>query len=75
IRWPKYWSFSFNISATNEHPGLISFRMDWLGVTRSHCACPETKKADGESITEQEEHCGQLTEAHKECMRALGLKI
>ena len=32
IRWPKYWSFSFNISATNEHPGLISFRMDWLDL-------------------------------------------
>ena len=32
IRWPKYWSFSFNISPTNEHPGLISFRMDWLHV-------------------------------------------
>ena len=32
IRWPKYWSFSFNISPTNEHPGLISFRMDWLGL-------------------------------------------
>ena len=30
IRWPKYWSFSFNISPSNEHPGLISFRMDWL---------------------------------------------
>ena len=29
-RWPKYWSFSFNISSSNEHPGLISFRMDWL---------------------------------------------
>ena len=32
IRWPKYWNFSFNISPTNEHPGLISFRMDWLGL-------------------------------------------
>ena len=32
IRWPKYWSFSFNISAFNEHPGLISFRMDWLDL-------------------------------------------
>ena len=32
IRWPKYWSFSFNISPTDEHPGLISFRMDWLDV-------------------------------------------
>ena len=30
IWWPKYWSFSFNISPSNEHPGLISFRMDWL---------------------------------------------
>ena len=30
IKWPKYWSFSFNISPTNEHPGLISSRMDWL---------------------------------------------
>ena len=30
IRWPKYWSFSFNIRPFNEHPGLISFRMDWL---------------------------------------------
>ena len=29
-RWPKYWSFSFSISPSNEHPGLISFRMDWL---------------------------------------------
>ena len=30
IRWPKYWRFSFNVSPSNEHPGLISFRMDWL---------------------------------------------
>ena len=30
MRWPKYWSFSFNISLSNEHPGLIPFRMDWL---------------------------------------------
>ena len=32
IRWPKYWSFSFSISPSNEHPGLISFRMDWLAL-------------------------------------------
>ena len=31
-RWPKYWNFSFEISPTNEHPGLISFRMDWLDL-------------------------------------------
>ena len=32
MRWPKYWSFSYNISPSNEHPGLISFRMDWLDL-------------------------------------------
>ena len=32
MRWPKYWSFSFSISPSNGHPGLISFRMDWLDL-------------------------------------------
>ena len=32
MRWPKYWSFSFNISSSNEHPGLISYRIDWLDL-------------------------------------------
>ena len=32
LRWPKYWSFSFSISPSNEHPGLTSFRMDWLDL-------------------------------------------
>ena len=32
MKWPKYWSFSFSISPSNEHPGLISFRLDWLDV-------------------------------------------
>ena len=41
IRWPKYWSFSFNISPSNEHPGLISFRMDWL----DHLAVQRTLKS------------------------------
>ena len=36
IRWPKYWSFSFNISPSSEHPGLISFRMDWLDLLAVH---------------------------------------
>ena len=35
MRWPKYWSFSFNISPSNKHPGLISFRMDWLYLLQS----------------------------------------
>ena len=34
IRWPEYWSFSFNISPSSEHPGLISFRMNWLGIKK-----------------------------------------
>ena len=34
IRWSKYWSFSFNMSPSNEHPGLISFRMDWLDLLK-----------------------------------------
>ena len=34
MRWPKYWSFSLNISPSNEHPGLISFRMDWFPICR-----------------------------------------
>ena len=41
IRWPKYWSFSFNISPPNEHSGLISFRMDWLDF----CAVQGTLKS------------------------------
>ena len=32
MRWPKYWSFSFSVSPSNEHPGLISFRMDWVDL-------------------------------------------
>ena len=49
IRWPKYWSFSFNISPSNEHPGLISFRMDWLdlhafqGTLKSLLQCHSSK--------------------------------
>ena len=49
IRWPKYWNFSFNISPSNEHPGLISFRMDWLdllavqGTLKSLLQCHSSK--------------------------------
>ena len=38
MRWPKYWSFSFSISPSNEHPGLISFTMDWLDLLAVHGA-------------------------------------
>ena len=49
IRWPKDWSFSFNISPSNEHSGLISFRMDWLdllavqGTVKSFLQCHSSK--------------------------------
>ena len=49
MRWPKYWSFSFNISPSSEHPGLISFRMDWLdllavqGTLKSLLQCHSSK--------------------------------
>ena len=39
MRWPKYWSFSFSISLSNEHPGLISFRMDWLDLLAVQGTC------------------------------------
>ena len=39
IRWPKYWSFSFSIILSNEHPGLISFRMDWLDLLAVQGTC------------------------------------
>ena len=50
IRWPKYWSFSFSISPSNEHPGPISFRMDWLdllvvqGTLKSLLPTPQFKR-------------------------------
>ena len=43
IRWPKYWSFSFNISPSNGHPGLISFRMDWLDLLAESSPTPQFK--------------------------------
>ena len=39
MRWPKYWSFSFSISPSNEHPGLISFRLDWLDLLAVQGTC------------------------------------
>ena len=52
MRWPKYWSFSFSISPFNEHPGLISFRMDWLepplvqGTLKSLLQTPQFKSVN-----------------------------
>ena len=67
IRWPKYWSFSFNISPSNEHPGLISFRMDWLdllavqGILKSSPA-PQFKSIN--SLALGLLYCPTLTSIH-----------
>ena len=57
IRWPKYWSFSFNISPFSEHPGLISFRMDWLdllivqGTTQESSPTPQFKSINSLALS------------------------
>ena len=57
IRWPKYWNFSFNISPSNEHPGLISFRMDWLdllavqGDSQESSPTPQFKSTDSSVLS------------------------
>ena len=58
IRWPKYWSFSFSISPSSEHPGLISFRMDWLDLL----AVQGTLKSLSNSTVKQHQFfCAQLS--------------
>ena len=57
IRWPKYWSFSFSISPSNKHPGLISFRMDWLDLlvvqgTQESAPTPQFKSINSVSCIE-----------------------
>ena len=57
IRWPKYWSFSFHISPSNEHPGLISFRMDWSdllavqGTLKESFPIPQFKSISSSVLT------------------------
>ena len=51
IRWPKYWSFSFKISPTNEHPGLISFRMDWLDLLAIQGTCKSLLQLDTSTVS------------------------
>ena len=54
IRWPKYWSFSFNISPSNEHPGPISLRMDWLdllAVSQKSSPTPQFKGINSSALS------------------------
>ena len=56
IRWPKYLSFSFNIRPSNEHPGLISFRMDWLDILEVQRMIKKKKKKRVFSNTTVQKH-------------------
>ena len=58
IRWPKYWSLSFNISPSNEHPGLIAFRMDWLDLL----AVQGTLKIFSNTTVQRHQFCTQLVQ-------------
>ena len=61
IRWPKYWSFSFSISPSNEHSGLISFRMDWLDLL----ACQGTSRVFSNTTVQKHQFFGaQLSYFH-----------
>ena len=56
LMWPKYWSFSFNISPSSEHPGLISFRMDWLDLlaaqgTQESSSIPQFKSINSSALS------------------------
>ena len=68
IRWPKYWSFSFSISPSSEHPGLISFRMDWLdllavqGTLKESSPTPQFKSINFLALTFL--HSPTLTSIH-----------
>ena len=57
MRWPKYWSFSFSISPSNEYPGLISFRMDWL----DHFAVQGLSRAFSNTTVQKHQFFGFLT--------------
>ena len=68
IRWPKYWCFSFNISLSSEHPGLISFRMDWLdllavqGTLKEFSSTPQFKSINSSALSFL--HSPTLTSIH-----------
>ena len=68
MRWPKYWSFSFSIIPSKEHPGLISFRMDWLdllavqGTLKSLSSTPQFKSINSSALSFL--HSPTLTSIH-----------
>ena len=63
-RWPKYWSFSFSISASNEHSGLISFRMDWLDLLAVQGSAPTPQLKTINSVVLSFVYSPTLTSIH-----------
>ena len=64
IRWRKYWSFSFFVSPSNEHPGLVSFRMDWLDPRDSQESSPTPQFKSINSLVLSLLHSPTLTSVH-----------
>ena len=75
IRWPKYWSFSFSISPSNEHPGLISFRMDWLYLLAVHGTLKSLLQHDSSkaSILLHSAFCAQLSHPYMTTAKTIAL--
>ena len=67
IRWPKYWSFSFSISPSNEPSGLISFRMDWLEDSQESSPTPQFKSINASALSFL--YSPILTSVHDYCTR------
>ena len=77
IRWPKYWTFSFSIRPSNEHPGLISFRMDWLGLlavqgTLESSPIPQFKSINSSALSFL--YSPAFTSVHDYCLSSGSLK-
>ena len=75
VRWPKYWSFSFSISPSNEHPGLISFRMDWLYLLAVHGTLKSLLQHDSSkaSILLCSAFCAQLSHPYMTTAKTIAL--
>ena len=75
VRWPKYWSFSFSISPSNEHPGLISFRMDWLYLLAVHGTLKSLLQHDSSkaSILLHSAFCAQLSHPYMTTAKTIAL--
>ena len=75
VRGPKYWSFSFNISPSNEHPGLISFRMDWLYLLAVHGTLKSLLQHDSSkaSILLRSAFCAQLSHPYMTTGKTIAL--